>query len=82
MSSNPTQTYISVIQASLLLNLVPSRVRRLCQEGRIQGARREGYPDNRASWVIPCGPGGPVLLDHPRMGGRPPKAVAAAPDSP
>jgi hypothetical protein len=39
---------ISLAQAALLKNLSTRRLRVLCAQGRIQGAKRVGY-----SWIVP-----------------------------
>jgi hypothetical protein len=39
---------ITVIDAARLLGVTPGRVRTLCRQGRIRGAKRIGY-----TWIMP-----------------------------
>jgi hypothetical protein len=47
-----TQHRVPLSQAAAVLGVTPGRLRRLCAQGRVHGARRETDPTGRHYWTV------------------------------
>ena len=65
---------VSLQQAAAALNLHPTRLRVLCAQGRVKGARLVGPGGGRALWFVPVGADGRPQIDEASSG---PKATWA-----